>query len=505
MQSKRLLALALAALTVTGTARADYLLLVDPTRLDAAAAVTGPGLDGRQIRPRSVAAACVSDGVLGPGAFSPRRSRCRAVAGVPGLADAIADLQVNGVVPAATVSEVVAAGGIVAVESVRRIACIPGSCARELFDDASYPENLVGRAPPTLPPVPVINAFGVAPEMLTAGESAELSWSATGVPRCEILETQSQQRITVPATGSRTVQPRTDTVWTLRCDAPGSRAEEQVAVTVLPPPLAPEIVLFAPTRDLVPPGGSARLVWETRRAERCGLDDGTGPVQVRVNARQVVTVDADTRFLLRCENAAGDATARASVLVAGDAAPPMIEAFEVSPSPIARGEYVVARWFATEDARCRLRDLRAQIDWSVPNPGRVRLAPPETTTYELVCRNFAGVARDTMVLTVNPSGEPLRVNAFDASPLGVLGKGGQSPRLSEPGLVRVAWTTTGARSCRLSDDAGRSAPAPTAGDEIVRLDDTTTFRLDCSSTTGQAQALSQADVLGEAVFFGDFE
>ena len=142
----RILLTTIALALMSSGACADYLLLLDPTRLDAAVVTRGAGPDGRQVRPRAVAAACIRDGVLGPAAFSPRFDRCRAAAAVPGLRDAVAELPVAGAEPGTTVIGLVNAGGIIAVEPRRGLACLPGDCNRDVFEGATYPTSLVGSA-----------------------------------------------------------------------------------------------------------------------------------------------------------------------------------------------------------------------------------------------------------------------------------------------------------------------------------------------------------------------
>lgn len=503
---------AIALALTTSSACADYLLLLDPTQLDVAVATRGAGPDGRQVRPRAVAAACIRDGVLGPAAFSPRFDRCRAAAAVPGLRDAVAALPVAGAEAGTTVIGLVNAGGIIAVEPRRGLACLPGDCNRDVFEGATYPTDLVGRPDPPPPLVPLIEQLTVDPVVLTAGESATLSWAAVDVASCTLETGESGLLETVPASGGRVVAPAEDTVWTLTCAAPGGTALAQTVVTVTQPPEAPEIILFAPTRDDVPAGGRTTLVWETRRAETCALSDGNGPVVVSPSARTSVLIGQDTRFVLACQNAAGWVASTTEVLVTTDAQAPTIESFEIDRSIIARGDGVFASWQAPGATRCRLRDGGQATTWRLRPQGQMNLAPALSTDFILTCRNAYGSDSAGISVTVADSAEPLRVLSFELTHIpggqrrGSDGmSGGDRLQLARPGLVHVNWASESALACRISDDAGRAASVPANGTRIIRIGETTTMQINCVSRGAQAQSLAQAQVLGEALFFDDFE
>lgn len=499
----RVLLTAIALALTTSSACAQYLLLLDPTRLDAAVATRGAGPDGQPVRPRAVAAACIRDGVLGPAAFSPRFDRCRAAGAVPGLRDAVAELLVSGAEPGTTVSGLVTAGGIVAVDPRRGLACLPGDCSRDVFEGVTYPAELVGRPDPGPLPAPVIEQLTIEPEALTVGESATLSWSAVDVANCRLATSGSSVLATVPASGGRVVAPTEDTVWTLTCSAPGGTAVAQAVLTVTRPPQAPEIILFAPTRDDVPAGARTTLVWEARRAETCALSDGNPPVSVAPSGRTPVLVGQDTRFVLACQNAAGWVASTAEVLVTTADQAPAIESFEIDRGTIARGDGVFATWQAPGATRCRLRDGEQATTWRLPPAGQMSLAPAASTDYTLTCRNAYGLDRAGMTVTVAESAEPLRVMSFEIT--GAEQRGGGNLPMAQPGLVLVSWTTESASACRISDDAGRATSVPVNGTRIIRIDETTALQINCASRGAQAQSLAQVQVLAEALFLDDFE
>jgi hypothetical protein len=364
----------LAAAMVLGMARAeaapdDLLLLLDPTRLTPAVASRGAGPDGRWVRPRAVAAACARDGVHGPAAFSPSLDRCRNAAAVPGLAEAVLGLVVQGEDMNRSALEHVAAGGIVAVVPRLRLACIPGNCDRQLFEDAAYPTALVNRPLPPPLPEPRILEFSVVPDALVAGQSAELRWTVDSVDQCLLSSSASTARGQVAAAGTRSVTPLEDTVWTLTCAAPGGSASAQVSASVTPPSGAPRILMFEATRADVPIGARTTLVLEALDADGCTLNDGQATLSVGPRARVTVRIEEPTVFLAVCDSASGSAVATTEVAATAESGPPVFERFELDRSSIERGDPVGLYWQATGATQCRLRDAGQGTIWRLPPAG----------------------------------------------------------------------------------------------------------------------------------------
>ena len=253
----------------------------------------------------------------------------------------------------------------------------------------------------------------------------------------------------------------------------------------------------------MPVGGRTTLVWETRRAATCALDEGSGPVAVSPSARASVIVNRDTRFVLACENAQGWNASTAEVRVTTAARAPTIESFEIDRGAIARGDIVFASWQAAEATRCRLRDDQQATTWRLPPEGQMKLAPAASTNYTLTCRNAYGFDQTGISVSVAENDEPLRVLSFELT--GAEHRSSDNLQMAKPGLVRVSWTTESARACRISDDAGRAASVPLNGTRIIRIGETTAVQINCVSRGAEAQSLAQAQVLREALFFDDFE
>jgi hypothetical protein len=504
----RIILATLALLLGSPVLAAEFLVLLDVTRLDPAVASRGPGPDGRPIRPRAVAAACVRDGILGPAAFSPQQDRCRAAAAVPGLRDLVQDLTLPDSQVSQNVLELILAGGVAVVLPSRRLACEPGRCDRDLFEGITYPVGLVGRPQPDPLPVPTIQQFSVQPSALIAGEPATLSWSAESVSECLLTASNNQSSLFVSASGQLSVSPEVDAAWTLTCAGPGGTDSGQVVATVSPPPGAPEIVLFAAARDDVPAGARTALIWDSRLVDACAIDDGSGPVQVPLRGQRRVTVNDTTSFRLICQNAVRSVSSSVDVRATSADQAPTIEFFEADRPAIERGDNVFVRWRAPDATLCRLRNGQDPTVWILAREGRFKLAPEVSTIFGLECRNAFGFDRSDLTVAVTESDSPLRILTFELSDLNGQPRGMPGPaqlRLPEPGLVRATWTTAGARACRLGDDRGNVIDVPTEGSRIVRVDATTALQINCYGSAAEAQSFGQVEVVGDLIFLDDFQ
>jgi len=504
----RALIIALALILISSSAWADYLIVVDPTRLSAAVSTRGEGPDGQVIRPRAVSAACIRDGIFGPAAFLPRLDRCRALAAVPGLREALDGLLVTGTESDTTVFDLVAAGGTVAVEPRRRLACQPGSCGRELFEDASYPPELVDRPNPPPPTLPVIADFSVAPEQLTPGESALLSWSADEVNRCRIINSTSGEQLNVESSGQRVVTAMTDTIWTLICSDSGGTSTAQALVRVIPPEQSPVITVFRSRRADVPIGEQTTLIWQTQRAKTCVLSSGDGPLAVPTRARLPKSVNEDIVFRLACENDHGSVSSTVRVLATSASQAPLIERFDIDRNVVSRGDSLFATWQASDATRCRLRSSQQMVNWPLGIAGQFKLVPSMNTNYTLVCRNAFGSDQKTVMVTVNDSQEPVRIDLFAIdSPDNLRNLRGSHDalKLTRPDPVRLSWSSSGALACRLDTDDGRSFLVPTSGDRIISFEQSTAIQINCISNTGEAQAFQQVQLINDFIYTDRFQ
>ncbi|MEE4331070.1 MAG: hypothetical protein V2J10_09390 [Wenzhouxiangella sp.] len=137
----------------------------------------------------------------------------------------------------------------------------------------------------------------------------------------------------------------------------------------------------------------------------------------------------------------------------------------------------------------------------------MKLAPESSNSYRLDCRNAFGADQASLDMNVVESDVALRVLDFEVTDVdGTSLQRGSSgiAQLARPGLVRLQWATENARVCFIADDAGRVFDVPVNGNRIVRIDQTTSFQINCATLGAGAQAFDQVQVFGDFVFVDGF-
>ncbi|MCM0083534.1 OmpA family protein [Geomonas sp. Red32] len=196
----------------------------------------------------------------------------------------------------------------------------------QLAKEATAKANaLCPAVPKAVYPVPS-DTLTLTPATVTKGDSATLSWTSKDATNCDI-----QPGIgAVPASGSMQVTPDDTMVYTLTCTGEGGTAKDTARATVqLPPPApvpAPAPKPLLPSNNLavqpqtVMKGQSATLMWSSRNASDCAIDQGVGAVNLQ--GSMPVTPAEDTSYTLTCNGAGGSVTSSARVAVT---TPPPVE------------------------------------------------------------------------------------------------------------------------------------------------------------------------------------
>ena len=183
---------------------------------------------------------------------------------------------------------------------------------------ASTQVIITGAAPPpTSPPtgLPVINYFTINPSSIVFGSTVTMSWDATNATAVTIDNGIGA----MPISGSTTIMPVADTIYTLTAaNAYGSRmATASVMVSGMSPPPGgmPLIDYFTATPPTVSSGGSTTLSWNVTNTTSVVIDNGVGAVAAA--GSMPVSPAGTINYTLTATNAYGYSTQTISVLVAG--------------------------------------------------------------------------------------------------------------------------------------------------------------------------------------------
>ncbi len=178
---------------------------------------------------------------------------------------------------------------------------------------AATPVQAQPAPPPPVQPPPApapTSKLNVAPGSITKGETAKLSWTSQNTTDCDITPGIGS----VKPTGSMTITPAADTVYSLSCNGPGGTTNSSTNIAVAAPalPKAPTSSLSV-TPNSIRRGDSATLNWTSQNASNCAIQPAIGAVQPQGNMS--ITPADNTSYTLTCEGAGGVTTSAANVAV----------------------------------------------------------------------------------------------------------------------------------------------------------------------------------------------
>ncbi|MDF1564177.1 MAG: lamin tail domain-containing protein [Deltaproteobacteria bacterium] len=266
----------------------------------------------------------------------------------------------------------------------------------------------------------------------------------------------------------------------------------------------PDIVSFTSDLTTITGAGSATLSWQTTGASAVSMVDGAGQaVDLAGAAAAAGSVDVllDTAgahtFTLTATGEEGSTPATASLTIMVEAnAAPQITAFAAAPASINSGGTSTLSWATTgADSLSLVDDAGNTIDLSgqAVAAGSVAVTPAADITYTLTATGPGGTATATTTVTVLVVPTILTFTSDATGPIV-----GGAP-------VILSWTTSGADSLTLADDAGNTIDVSglaVAGDSVsVSPTVSATYTLTATNTNGNATATTSVDVLTAIISF----
>jgi uncharacterized cupredoxin-like copper-binding protein len=319
-----------------------------------------------------------------------------------------------------------------------------------------------------IPPPPVILSFTAKPMEINLWESAVLEWKTIGAEtiyiRCDPknenfrieprkvqkersiidkddpgTETREPEKNKKELNGAVEVSPLETTTFTITAvNSEGVKSEESVEVRVLVPP---QILSFITNADIIEPGESAILTWDTRESEQVLLNgERTAPrfsQEVRPQDTTVYTLTARNKTGER--NCALTITVRCSqlpdVIESPPLKPPRIYRFHISSTSIAPGESTMLTWLTDHAEKVYLTITPVELIQPSPEAIAITGEKPEDPG--------TGTAASEEIIAGKPleTGEVIRVKSVDTLRV--------SPRVStryqlqaiNP-LKTLSWTRT---------------------------------------------------------------
>jgi len=328
----------------------------------------------------------------------------------------------------------------------------------------------------TPPSAPQISSFEASALEVVAGAPVELSWAVIGANTDITLRAKGGGDVAtgLPASGSRSVEPRSTVTYELVVSWVGGTLTSDLAVAVIQPPT---VSLVADPTILVA-GESSTLSWEVSGAhgnvQLRALGTGGGVVADSLAATGNLTVSPTeaTSYQLAAAWAGGEALSAAVEVVVTPAPVRPSATFTATPPTIASGDATTLEWQVSGDATSI--SIRTQ-GGGVLYPGLIatgtqQVSPTATTTFELVLEWVGGAPVVVPVtVTVEAAPEPPTVT-FTSS----------ASNITAGHAVTLSWAVgAGATNVRLETATG-TVLVPTAAvtDSFTHHPDvTTTYRL----------------------------
>lgn len=152
----------------------------------------------------------------------------------------------------------------------------------------------------------------VAPQTITRGSNASLSWGSTGVTSCSI--DQGIGPVDPNSTAPISVSPQETTTYTLTCTNVYGQTVTDTATLTVTEPVLPTVSLTANPNSIAA-GQSSTLTWSSQNATACSINNGVGTVTPNTTGTSSVAPAANTTYTLTCTNASGSRSAYAAVAV----------------------------------------------------------------------------------------------------------------------------------------------------------------------------------------------
>jgi hypothetical protein len=240
----------------------------------------------------------------------------------------------------------------------------------------------------TVNPVkPVISSFALNPNVITAGESATLSWSVTGATRVTINQGVGD----VALTGSKQVTSTSSVTYVLTAINTAGTVTQSVNLSVASK-TTPVISGFTASPSSITAGGSSVLTWVVTGATTITIES-IGDVTTLASAN--VTPTATTTYTMYAVNSAGTTTKTVTVSIGSLG----IDYFTANPTTITSGGISTLSWNVIGATSVSISPSIG----TVSSLGTTTVSPTTSTAYTLTASNGASTVTRSVPITVSSS------------------------------------------------------------------------------------------------------
>jgi hypothetical protein len=249
-------------------------------------------------------------------------------------------------------------------------------------------------------PAPTVT-LQAAPNTITEGESATLSWSSTTADTASIDNGIG----TVAPNGQTTVSPTSTTTYTITVTGPGGAASDSVTIVVnLPPPTA----AISASPAVITVGEDTTLSWTTSHADSVSIDNGIGSVSL--NGATTVSPAVTTTYTITATGPGGTSVDSTTVTVNPGPPVPTVS-ISASPTTITIGESSTLTWTSTNADTATIDNGIGPVSTN----GNTTVTPADTTLYTITVTGPGGSVSDSVTVFVDASYAGLDGTVFDGS------------------------------------------------------------------------------------------
>jgi hypothetical protein len=293
-------------------------------------------------------------------------------------------------------------------------------------------------------PVPTA-IVSVAPQVITSGQSATLTWTTTNGTAATLSEdlgstTSAQHRenrisvlkgergitvhireprldqqsgATIALNGSMAVNPTETTTYTISVSGAGGTAQAQATLHVqAAPPTQPVTANITVSPQSISAGQQAAVSWQTTNATAATLNGES----VALNGSMTVSPTVTTAYALVATGPGGTAASQATLQVSATPPPqPVTATLAITPQSITAGQSATLSWQTSNAAAASLNGQTVALN------GSMTVSPTVTTAYTLVATGPGGAAQSQATLQVSgapPMSADALVKTYNINPIG---------------------------------------------------------------------------------------
>ena len=330
----------------------------------------------------------------------------------------------------------------------------------------------IGSAAPT--PC-VVTSFSANPSTITAGGTAQLSWTTNG--NCTSLNISPTVGAVYGSSGSVSVTPSIYTYYSITgYGATGSPSVLNTSVTVTVPSTC-IIYSFYANSSVINLGDSTLLNWTTNgNCTSLSISPGVSG-SLNANGSASVTPTSNTNYVITGQGSTGGTVTKNVTVTVNNTTPPTsctITSFTANGSTISVGGTSQLSW--TTNGNCTSLTISPNVGSVYGASGSVSVSPTINTTYIISGQGSSGSYSSlTANVTVNAVANCIVYNIYS-----------NYSSITTGGTAMLFWTTNG--NCTLLDISNYGPVSGTTGNVNVSPTVTTTYAMTGYGSNGSTSS-----------------